>query len=477
MTPPVAARALAAAFAAALAPEACAVSLDADGRGQALIYPYYTVQSAGNNAFNTYLSIANHTAQAKALRLRVREARNSREVASFNLYLSPHDAWTAAIIPQPGTDAPLLITQDRTCTLPQLAGSPPGIAFQNTLYAGVLSDDLGAGLDRAREGWIEVIEMASLTGAMAAAVTHNGSGIPGNCAAVAAPSEGDIAAPTGGLSGTLTLINVASGLDFTVNAEALAELSTRSFYRPPSDSYPDLNAVEIEPVSVVVANGHVYRSTWTRAADAVSAVLTRSSWQGEFALDAGTRSRSEAVMTFPTRHHYFSGSVASAPFRDCATEGTFSGQAATIFWFNRETSSGLHERAIGLPPASNFRCGPVGVLEMRNPSAHTQATTRTGVLGADNRAVPEGAVTARADNGWFHVFSVGSRVLLSQASSTRTTIATGEVITGTHGFSGLPVVGFAVRTFVNGTLSCAAGACQGNYGGAFPLKYRRSISP
>jgi hypothetical protein len=56
-------------------------------------------------------------------------------------------------------------------------------------------------------------------------------------------------------------------------------------------------------------------------------------------------------------------------------------------------------------------------------------------------------------------------------------LATGTVTTGAHAFTGLPVVGFAVRTFVNGTLSCGAGSCQGNYGGSFPLKFRRSISP
>jgi hypothetical protein len=55
--------------------------------------------------------------------------------------------------------------------------------------------------------------------------------------------------------------------------------------------------------------------------------------------------------------------------------------------------------------------------------------------------------------------------------------STGEVVTGAHTFRGLPIVGFAVRIFRNGTLRCDAGTCQGNYGGAFPLKYRRNITP
>jgi hypothetical protein len=32
-----------------------------------------------------------------------------------------------------------------------------------------------------------------------------------------------------------------------------------------------------------------------------------------------------------------------------------------------------------------------------------------------------------------------------------------------------------VRIVQNGTLACSAGTCQGNYGGGFPLRYRRAI--
>jgi hypothetical protein len=56
-------------------------------------------------------------------------------------------------------------------------------------------------------------------------------------------------------------------------------------------------------------------------------------------------------------------------------------------------------------------------------------------------------------------------------------LATGTATSGVHVFSGLPVMGLAVRTFRNGTLACTGGACQGNYGGAFPFKYTRRITP
>jgi hypothetical protein len=478
--------ALSAALAAAFAPAtAGAVSLGSDGRGQALIYPYYTVQSAGNNPFNTYLSVVNHTAQAKALRVRVREGRNSREVASFNLYLSPNDVWTGAVVPQIPGEAPRLVTADNSCTLPRLAGTleaAPGITFQNTLYSGAFDDSNGTGLDRTREGWVEIIEMATLTGALATAVTHNSAGTPANCAVLQSPGGGDIAAPTGGLSGTLTLINVASGMDFTLNAEALADLSTRSFFRPPTDPYPDLNVVEIDPVSVVLANGFMYRSAWNRAADAVSAVLMRSAWLGEFVLDAGTRSKTDFQVTFPTRQYYFTGPQASPPFAGSCNFplDTFAGEPAAIRYFNREERTGLYrDAAFPTPPVATFRCAAAAAFDFSNGALHLPNSAATQVLGSQNRALTEGTLTMppAMPNGWVAVTPTSGRVLTSLGSSTRVTLATGAVTTGSHAFSGLPVVGFTARTFENGTLACSTGACQGNYGGAFPLKYRRSVAP
>jgi hypothetical protein len=91
-----------------------AVFVSADGLGQALIYPYYTAQSSGGSAYNTLFSIVNHTADAKSVRIRFREARNSRPVAEFNVFLSPHDVWTAGVIPT--ASGARLITHDVSCT-------------------------------------------------------------------------------------------------------------------------------------------------------------------------------------------------------------------------------------------------------------------------------------------------------------------------------------------------------------------------
>src|SRR5215813_5098195 len=81
-----------------------AVNLAPEGLGQALIYPYYTVRNGAQGfAYNTLLSVVNTTASAKAVKVRFLEGKNSKEVLDFNLFLSPFDVWTAAILPDTTT--------------------------------------------------------------------------------------------------------------------------------------------------------------------------------------------------------------------------------------------------------------------------------------------------------------------------------------------------------------------------------------
>jgi len=78
--------------AAGIVGSAQAVNIDPDGLGQVLIYPYYTTN--GGNV--TLLSVVNTTDEAKAVKVRFKEGKNSREVLDFNLYMS---AWTSGPLP------------------------------------------------------------------------------------------------------------------------------------------------------------------------------------------------------------------------------------------------------------------------------------------------------------------------------------------------------------------------------------------
>ncbi len=480
-----------------------AVRLSGDHTGQALIYPYYTIQTANGDTYNTYVSIVNHTGDAKALRVRFREGRASREVFSLNVYLGPHDMWTGAVIPSTGappaagpSDAPSIITADGSCTSPALPliGSP----FSNALYSGANDDGNGTGLDRAKEGFFEVVEMGTLTGASATAVSLPSDATEGqrppNCAAVQGNATLQVGPPSGGLSGTETLINVRNGINFDLDAVALAELSTQPFYRPASDPYPDFNAAEIDPVSVVVTNGAAYRSVWSRPVDAVSAVFMSASFAGEYVLDNATASNTDVVVTFPTRHYYAAGAGFLPPFygnagwADGCENQQFLGQISSLTYFNREeqgavlAGSDFPEPPPGDTTKTNAPfCASVGIYDVENDDAHTFAGPATRVLGSRIRGVgnPTAPIHAGFQDGWLtQAFSPPDTIVFaSLPGSTRIDLATGAQATGSHRYQGLPVVGFTARTLVNGTLQCNAGACQGNYGAAYPFQYRRSITP
>ena len=480
---------IAAALAAALAAVPVhAVQLGEQGRGQALIYPYFTVQSAHGDAFNTYVSVVNHSSDAKAVRVRFREARDSRPIASFNLYLGPGDAWTAAVVPaSEGSGGAGFLTRDRSCTSPSLQGSPATLAFASTFYSGPYDDGNGAGLDRTREGFLEMIEMATLDGSSARAVTRDpATGMPSDCAAVLGNTALEVAAPSGGLSGTLTLINVANGMDFGTDAIALDDLAARPFYRPPDDPYPDFNAFEIAPVSAIVSQGTAYRSSWIRAADAVSAVLMRADLEGEYVLDAGTLSRTDFVVAFPTRQFYVTPASAAPPFGSparwdpaCRIDGVASGEHVALDWSDRE---GARATPDATQSAAAVFCAAVAVFDVSDGSPHTAHESASGVLGSTSGGFGVQTVDLGAGfaSGWLRLAfdAPAARAgITTLRESERLDGATGELTGGAHSLSGLPAIGFAVRTFTNGTLSCAAGACQGNYGSLFALKSSRAIAP
>ena len=475
----------------ALSAASHAISLNPEGVGQALIFPYYTANSSGGNAFNTYLSVVNHGTDAKALRVRFREGRNGRETLAFNLYLSPRDVWTGAVVP--ADSGTRLLSTDVSCTDPPLqaqAGAAPFLPFTTANFS---ADGDGAGTDpqRSREGFVEILEMAVLTGSSAAGVTHGAAGPPVNCGAMIGNAAPTVARPTGGLSGTLTLINVNSGLDFTVNAEALADLASQPYFRLPNDAYPDFNAGEIDAVSEVAANGSVFRSRWSRPVDAVSAVLMRAEWLAEYVLDTGTLSLTDLVLTFPTRHFYTAPASVQAPFTmpaawsfDCGgpVMETVTGdpRGLTIEFQNREARWARNPDAtFGFAPPHPLVCATSAVLPVRNVASHMPPTPRpTGVLGSETGGMSGAAVrvTSSFNSGWLKLIAPFNATMTSLSNSTRWT-ASGATLPGAHRLGGQPVVGFAVRTFRNGTLSCSGAMCQGNYGGAFPLKYVRSIAP
>ena len=314
-----------------MAGTASAVNINSNGLGQALIYPYFTVR----NNQNTYVSVVNTTNQAKAVKVRWLESRNSREVLDFNLYLSAYDTWTAAVIPTANGAGARMITADRSCTQPMAAATTGEVGngwnFANTTFtgaavAGLFSATFGidgvAGsdsLDRTKEGYMEIIEMGVVTHpAILSAITHNSAGFPANCLllqtasasgldglggmAVGGPTP--LAPPTGGLAGTGTVILPATGFAASYDPVALAAFSATNLWTVPGSIRPSM--IDANPArSVVFKNGAAITSNWTATtADAVSSVLMHDNLINEIIMDTNTQSTTDWVITMPTKRHY-----------------------------------------------------------------------------------------------------------------------------------------------------------------------------
>jgi hypothetical protein len=168
-------------------PSAQAVHVSADNLGQALIFPYYTVRGG----WMTLFGVTNTSDLTVAVKVRFREAYNSRDVFDFNIILSPHDVWTGWVAD--AGDRPALFSEDKSCTVGAM--SPSGIPFTDGLntYTGPAADGGPTTPDRMKEGYVEMIMMGAanvvvpkpandLTTLARGAIHVNG--VPTNCQAL-----------------------------------------------------------------------------------------------------------------------------------------------------------------------------------------------------------------------------------------------------------------------------------------------------
>ncbi|MES2935984.1 MAG: hypothetical protein V4805_21155 [Pseudomonadota bacterium] len=457
-----------------------AVSLSQDGVGQVLIYPYYTVRGG----FDTYLSVVNHTSQAKALKVRFRESKNGREVLNFNLYLGGRDVWTAAVVATP--QGAKMITADKSCTAPGIPAG--GVDFVNFAFNGVKVPGLGhAGgdgedqsLDRTREGYFEIIEMGTITSSdVALAVSHQ-SGIPANCDLVQTSAMdmsiggGATAAapPSGGLSGTVTLINVSAGTDYSHDPVVLSGFSNVNLWQAPGSTLPDLSSATPK-TSLLIKDDVAVASTWARGVDAVSALLMHDSLFNEFVMEPTTLSGTDWVVTMPTKHFYVPvvGNPVQpvAPFGSefdadlgGACEVTVKARFEPVAEFPgfptydraQEKISSPDMIFIGVPDVPTL-CWESSVFTFIPPMLDDE---RSNVLHSP-LAAPILVLRASFTNGWMEIPLAGSAA---------------NVLTSRNGdiYKGLPAIGFMVQDFVNGNVN----GLLSNYGGSFNHKYTRSIN-
>ncbi len=486
-----------------------AVHVNPDGLGQVLIFPYYTAR-AGQV---TSVSLINTGSTYKAVKVRFLEGKNSREVLDFNLFLSPQDVWTGAVVAT--TDGARVVSNDNSCVTPsdlftEARTDPNGLAlnaFKNYQYTGTNLDAAAfSSLDRTREGYFEVIEMGVVIDAkIQGYIKHGSTGVPANCAALDAldPGSGNavifpnigvfLNPPLGGLAGRASIINATTGANYTTDSTAVDAWSNAVNYSQAGFITPSLSAVA-PSTSNVFTGGGVVQATWTASRDAMSAAIMRDTMMNEFILDTGTASLTDWVITFPTKRDYVSAGNGNAaqPFANNFPNSTTGAcDPYGIAVYNREEQTTTAAPNVILPsprppvstPVGAQLCWEANVVPFGTSSLLGSTNTGNNVVASfvQGTSTPSGLSTpgslttpslraTNGPNGWL-LFSFNSNVapaIQRTVAPLAATLNGVALVSGVH--VGLPVVGAMFHNFNRtGVVS--------QYGGVIPHRYTRQILP
>ena len=450
-----------------------AVSLSASGMGQVLIYPYYTV----NKSQDTLISVVNASDTGKMLQVRVAEGYNGRDVLKFELFLSAHDVWTAAISQTADDGGGMLRTSDNSCTDPQIPSE--GVAFRSSAYDGSgpePADDGPQGITRTREGFIEIIALTNVApgSPTETAITHvqngtPGGGVPPGCATLNdAMTLADSIAPDNGLYGSGSIVNVGQGTFFAYNADALAGFTDIPLTGPtgPFITLQDANSAEavngVATSYTYDAQGRPIATDWAFGIDAVSAALMAETIQNEYLTSASLGASTDWVVTFPTKQFYVDdiyGSVPFPPFVDAFHAPGVSTVTMVATHFDREEGSEQQ------PPACDqtgcMAYPPLTLGYEVNVLSYIEGSNLTFTIGTPSRVLGSVLTYSALDPFGEQGFTTADLTVGDGGH----TVPGGVDIDGNDVLAfGLPTVGFMVYNIIN---AHAQPGMLANYGGAF----------
>jgi len=312
-----------------------AVNLSDNALGSVAIVPMYSTRGT-----DTYISIVNTSpTDAIALKIRFREADNSRDARDFNIVLSPNDVWVGVVTVN-AAGIPLVQTADTSCTAPALLASDatnPGMkgkVFTTADYDGStsLGQDAKAaadiGIDRTTDGHFEIIEMGSSVpgpdtaeGRNIAGYASHGSGYF-DCSVVAEamtyttepargmdyPATEQFYPPIESMKVATTLLGVSTGLASMVPITTLQGFDTadQNIIYDPGSTDPNLNNANPAHATQIV-NGAVTETDFTHGVDAVSSLIMATEIINEYAVGGAAAALNDWVVTFPTKNFYVDG--------------------------------------------------------------------------------------------------------------------------------------------------------------------------
>ena len=417
------------------------LAVNESGTGHMLLVPYYTAQDGNMSVFHV---VNTDTTNGKALKVRFRGASNSDDVLDFQVFMSPGDVWTAAVV-KGANDVASLVTADGTCTLPAIAKNTPVSFVQDRLPADMPAADKA---NNTREGYVEIFNMADIDSSKQAVYGGVGNTIPVNAPLYTAIKhvngvapcsdsvlQGTLATgagtpgllpPTDGLMGSWYIINVPQTTTFSGAANAIiATGATRNVFSPQSTGAATLPSADPLFKSAILtaqnydvpdlSTPYLAATTLDQAgadaqAAALTAALAQTSVINQFSTDTSVTAKTDWVFSMPTRRYNVAANYAvkstDAAYRvyNAAVGSYFTAGNTTVnaagqiclssinqTFFDREETFATSGAVFS--PGNVTRlplCGEVSVLSFASGS----------VLGASVAASTSGATYA---NGWGRV--------------------------------------------------------------------------
>lgn len=421
---------------------ASAVMLSPDKQGQVLIFPYFG--TLGGNT--TLITVSTQNGPAQALKVHFRD-RQGAAALSFNLYLEGNGSWVTALNQINGETH--LELPDASCIFP------------------ALDDGSGSAVVPLTSGYLEVIEMGTIIDTDISNLVNEF-----DCDALNAlwaengqwnndPSFG-LVAPSGGLRGTASVVNVERGTLYSFVASALTGFSDIPQHSAPGELLPDLTTAHDAgtdndaTTSIVCQKQACIEDTWENPADAVAVSLLARQLTGDFSSETSVRASAEVVLAFPMRKFYF----------DVGHTGVQSNISFSFFVYDRtgagDKTDNICTPIIDLPPCNApfghvIGRNSIGVLSFNNTVSDFGTTLASNILSEEyTSSYPSPQFPTIRESGQFNLFMfVGNDRFRSNS---------GRI------YAGIPVIGAVLQEFSNGQLTNTAGQLvRANYGNAFEL--------
>ena len=411
---------------------------NSENTGQVLMYPYYNVESESN----TYLHIHNTTSDAKAVKVRFMEFRNSATILEFNVYLGPHDIFPMALVADSAGGAGVL-TNDESCTVPELgtangeySGTQSVASNGKTLRTQpfvpyLYADDVTNGVDRNKIGHVEVIEMGVVDDSVDVRDCEEVREL-WTTGVWTTNTAANVTSPTGGLGGSGIFINPNLAYATNINPVAIDGWAKPgvNYHGGPGTLTPSLDA-GVAKATIFNGDDYIevdYTSQAKGGALATTAVVSTTQVNNEVQIAPAIAAETDWVLTFPTKKFFTNGTVASAPFTevyDGTEEANVACEAVDLSRFNRESDASDSSGSF-VPSSTSVEgtlCNSVSTVSFAANSALLASdTTSIGFAFTD---------------GWA---SMGFKQQLP-ADDNGVTV------------KGLPVIGFAATRIVNGPMS------------------------